>query len=65
MVSCLRDEVKMAYKTRFYFAAALCNGSVIIHDGEQHLAVSFSGDSLLTGTFLQTVYSHEARMLKA
>lgn len=65
MVSCLRDEVKMAYKTRFYFAAALFNGSVIMHDGEQYLAVSFSGDSLLTGTFLQTVYSHEARMLKA
>lgn len=62
-VSCLRDEVKMVYNTRFYFAAALFKGSVIIHNGEQHLAFSFSGDSLLPGTSLQTVYSHEASML--
>lgn len=46
-VSCLRDEVKMVY-TRFYFAAALFKSSVIIHNGEQHLAVSLSGDSLLS-----------------
>lgn len=52
MVSCLRNEVKMVYKTRFYFAAALSKGSVIVHEDEQHLAVSFGGDSLLTGTFL-------------
>lgn len=48
----MRNEVKMAYKTRFYFAAALLKGSVIVHEDEQHLAVSFGGDSLLTGTFL-------------
>lgn len=47
-VSCLRDEVKMVYNTRFYFAAALFKSSVIKHNGEQHLAVSFSGDSLLS-----------------
>lgn len=54
----------MVYKTRFYIAAALFKDSVVVHDGKQHLAVSFSGDSLLTGTFLSTVNSHEARILK-
>lgn len=59
-----QPEVNMAYNAGFYFAAALFKGSGIIHSGEQHLALSFSGGSLLPGTFLQTVYSHEARMLK-